>query len=386
LVQKLEKGKPVRVATEELKGDCKMSDNKLAKIETNTQIIIVLLTIICLALFGRVLKDSSAILLPFVFAIFLTFLLNPIIDYFDKLRIPRVLSIILTSIMVLLLIVVIGSIVKDSFDSFALEFPKYEKRIDSLTDDVLELLHIKREDIPGNSLTGLSPQIAAVLDNFSITNLLGNLVSSISNLLSNAVLVLIVLLFLLVGRHTLLKKIKVAFHDTTSAKIASIITNINEQIQKYLVAKTVISLITAILTMIVLYLFDLEFVAIWGLLTFLLNFIPSIGSIIATVLPLIFALVQFDSIAAVAWLGLCLFAVQFTVGNIVEPKIMGKQVNLSPVMIMFALIFWGWQWGIIGMLLAVPLTVLIKIILDNIPKLRFISILMSATPEESVSK
>jgi predicted PurR-regulated permease PerM len=181
-----------------------MSNNKLAKIETNTQIIIVLLTIICLALFGRVLKDSSAILLPFVFAIFLTFLLNPIIDYFDKLRIPSVLSIILTSIMVLLLIVVIGSIIKDSFDSFALEFPKYEKRIDSLTDDVMELLHIKREDIPENSLTGLSPQITAILDNFSITNLLGNLVSSISNLLSNAVLVLIVLLFLLVGRHTLL--------------------------------------------------------------------------------------------------------------------------------------------------------------------------------------
>jgi predicted PurR-regulated permease PerM len=81
-----------------------------------------------------------------------------------------------------------------------------------------------------------------------------------------------------------------------------------------------------------------------------------------------------------------LFAVQFSVGNIVEPKVMGKQVNLSPVMIMFALIFWGWQWGIIGMLLAVPLTVLIKIILDNIPQLRFISILMSATPEENVPK
>jgi predicted PurR-regulated permease PerM len=286
--------------------------------------------------------------------------------------------------MVLLLIVLIGSIIKDSIDSFVVEFPKYEKRIDSLTDDAMDLLHIKQVEPSDDSVDAISPEIKAVLDNFSFTNLIGNLVSSISNILSNAFLVLIVLLFLLIGRHNLTKKIKVAFQDETSEKITSIITNINEQIQKYLVAKTVISLITAIVTMIVLYFFDVEFIAIWVLLTFLLNFIPSIGSIIATILPLMMALVQFESLATVGWLGLCLGAVQFTIGNVVEPKIMGKQVNLSPVMIMFALIFWGWQWGIIGMLMAVPLTVMINITLLNIPKLRFISVFMSATPEEQI--
>ena len=187
-----------------------MNEEKLEKIERNTQIMVVLLTIICLVIFGRTLKDSSSILLPFVFAIYLTFLLNPIIDFFDKFHSPRVLSIILTSIMVLLLIVLIGSVIKDSIDSFVVEFPKYEKRIDSITDDVMDLLHIEQADLPDDSATGLSPEIKAVLDNFSITNLLGNLVSSISNILSNAFLVLIVLLFLLIGRHTLTKKIKAA--------------------------------------------------------------------------------------------------------------------------------------------------------------------------------
>ena len=361
-----------------------MNDNRLAKLELNTQIIIVLLTIICLVVFGRTLKDFSSILLPFVFAIYLTFLLNPVIDLFDKLHSPRVLSIILTSIMVLLLIVLIGSVIKDSIDSFVVEFPKYEKRIDSITDDAMDLLHIKQVDASDDSINAISPEIKAVLDNFSITNLLGNLVSSISNILSNAFLVLIVLLFLLIGRHTLTKKINVAFHGEMSEKISSIITNINKQIQKYLVAKTLISLITALVTMIVLILFDLEFVAIWVLLTFLLNFIPSVGSVIAAILPLIMALVQYDSLATVGWLGLCLAAVQFTIGNVVEPKLMGKQINLSPVMIMFALIFWGWQWGIIGMLMAVPLTVMINITLLNIPKLRFISVFMSANPEEQI--
>ena len=363
-----------------------MSDDKLFKIERNTQIIVVLLTIISLVVFGRTLKDSSSILLPFVFAVYLTFLLNPIIDFFDKFNSPRILSIVITSIIVLLMIVLVGSLINDSIESFVVEFPKYEKRIDSLTSDVMGWLHIEQDKTIDDSMTALPSEIKAILDNFSITNLLSTLVSSISNMLSNAVLVLIVLMFLLIGRHTLTKKIHAAFHSDTSKKIISITTNINEQVQKYLVAKTVISLITAVLAMIVLILFDVEFVAIWVLLTFLLNFIPSFGSVIATILPLMMALVQFDSLATVAWIGLCLVAIQFIMGNVVEPKLMGQQINLSPVMILFALIFWGWQWGVIGMLTAVPITVLIKIILDNIPDLRFISVFMSATPEKQKSE
>jgi predicted PurR-regulated permease PerM len=365
-----------------------LNDNKLFKIERNTQIIVILLTIISLVILGKTLKDSSSILLPFVFAIYLTFLLNPIIDFFDKLHSPRILSIVITSIIVLLFIVLIGSLIKNSIDSFVVEFPKYEKRIDSITSDVMGWLHIEQGETPGdaNTNTALPPEIKAILDNFSITNFLGTLVGSISNLLSNAVLVLIVLMFLLIGRHTMTKKIHAAFQSETSKKIVSITTNINEQIQKYLVAKTVISLITSVLTMVVLILFDVEFVAIWVLLTFLLNFIPNFGSVIATILPLTMALVQFENLATVAWLGLCLIAVQFIIGNVVEPKIMGQQVNLSPVMILFALIFWGWQWGVIGMLIAVPITVLVKIILDNIPGLRFISVFMSATPEKKISE
>ena len=358
-----------------------MDENRTMRIEQLFLVTIVLLLSICLMLSIYVLSELSSIILPFVFAIFLTFMLNPAIDYFDKLRFPHIISIIISSTIVLLFIVFIGAIIKDSVDSFLIEFPKYEGRIDTITEKVTSLLHLEKAETFGASTETMKSELELAFENFSIPKLLGGIVTAISNILSNAVLVFIILLFLLLGRHSLTSKIRVAFQDNTSEKIISILNNMESQIQTYLVAKSVISLITSAISMIILYLFGVPFVAIWGILIFLLNFIPNVGSIIATILPLILALVKFEDPMMVLWLGLILISIQFSIGNFVEPKIMGKQVDLSPVMILFSLILWGWIWGIIGMFLAVPLTAMVKIVLGNIPKLKFLSILMSSGPE-----
>jgi AI-2 transport protein TqsA len=120
-----------------------------------------------------------------------------------------------------------------------------------------------------------------------------------------------------------------------------------------------------------------EFAIIWGLLTFLLNFIPNIGSVIATILPLLIAFIQFDSVGTLFWLALLLSGVQMIIGNFIDPRVVGRSVNLSPLVVLCSLMFWGWLWGFIGMFLAVPISVIIKIVFENTRSLKFISILMS---------
>ncbi len=136
-------------------------------------------------------------------------------------------------------------------------------------------------------------------------------------------------MFMLAGRNQLVVKVQKAFESETADRITMILSNINAQIQKYIIAKTLISLLTALLVVIVLYAFGVEFALVWGLLTFLLNFIPNVGSIIATGLPLSIAIIQFDSFVPVIWIFGILMGIQTIVGNVIDPKYIGKSINLS---------------------------------------------------------
>ncbi len=352
-------------------------------LERNTRIILVMVGILCVLALGRGLRNAGDIIIPFVLATFLVYILNPAIAFFERRGVPGALAVLLTIITAFGVIISLGVIVKANIQSFAVEFPKYEGRIQALTTDILDVLNVTPE---ASSAEGTdSPRLAAVLENLSLSTLVTNLVQTVGGFLSKAVLILVILLFMLVSRNQLLRKLPAAFSPDVSEKISSVVANINQQIQQYIVMKTFISLLTAGLVMGVMLLFGLEFVVIWGLLTFLLNFIPTVGSAVAVILPLSLALIQFESLPKVAWLGVCLFATQFVVGQVLDPRLIGKRINLSPLVLLFALMFWGWMWGIIGMLLAVPIMVVIKIVLENVAGLRFISVLMSAgaVPQQS---
>ena len=353
-----------------------MKEENVERLEQIGIIIASLLFVLVLRSIGDWLHDASAFLLPFVVAVFLMFIINPAIAFFEKRKLPGPLAVLFSILLFALIFGLIGMVIKNNIDAFAQEFPKYEQRIDTLTHNIKEFLQVKAAQVAGSpdqSFIG----VAETFKGFSVSGAISNLVSSIGNLLSDVLLVLLFLLFLLTGRNTLAPKIRRAFPETISIQIASVFRHVDQQVQRYLQIKTFTSFLTGVLALIVLYLFGVDFPGIWALLTFLLNFIPSIGSLIATVLPVLVALIQFDSYARVAGLALCLFAIQFSIGNILEPRILGKRVNLSPVVLMVSLLFWGWHWGIIGMLLAVPLAVITKIICENIPQLQFIGILMS---------
>jgi AI-2 transport protein TqsA len=342
------------------------------------RIIIMFLGILTVIAVGLVLYQVRSIILPFALAVFLGYILNPLIQYFEDRKVPTILAITLGLVITFLVLNFFGVLVYTSIRSFASEFPQYESRLTTIFEQALRFLNIPVEVFrKDNSAQGGLQWLNSIRE-LSLHKLVLSTLGSIVNFMSNSLLVLLFLLFIFIGRNQLALKVQLAFKPETAVKISVILKNINRQIQKYLIAKTFISLATGLLFTVILMFFDIPFAMIWGILTFMLNFIPNIGSIIATILPLAMGLIQFKSVTTFLWLALCLVAVQVVIGNFIDPKVVGDSLNLSPLVVLFSLMFWGWLWGIIGMFLAVPLMVVIKIVFENIESLRFLSVMMSA--------
>jgi len=357
-----------------------MPTNSEIKTERNTRIIMILLGIICVFLLIRGLHNGASIIIPFILAGFLLYIVNPIIEFFERFKVPSGLAVLLSLITIFTILVFLGVVVNNSIQSFVIEFPKYENRLHDLTSSAVSFLNVSPADGADVVEENQAVRLSDVFENLSLPVLLRNIVKAVGHFMSSMILVLLILLFMLGGRNQLKRKAKLAFNPHTAKKLSSVVSNINIQIQQYILMKTAVSLLTTVLVVIIMLLFGLEFVVIWGVLTFMLNFIPNVGSMVAVILPLSLALIQFDNIATVGWLGLCLFLAQFSVGQVLEPKLVGKRIHLSPVVILFALIFWGAMWGVVGMVLAVPLTVAAKIVFENVEGLRFLSVLMSSAP------
>jgi predicted PurR-regulated permease PerM len=153
--------------------------------------------------------------------------------------------------------------------------------------------------------------------------------------------------------------------------------HIDSDVQKYLAIKTLISLMVGVLTTVVLFIFGVDFAIVFGFLAFLLNYIPNVGSIIAVGLPVVIALLQFGKFWPVLWIFIIITVLDNIIGNILEPKLMGKGLGLSPLAVLFSLFFWLWLWGIPGMILAVPILAIFKIVASNIPSLKIAEELMS---------
>jgi AI-2 transport protein TqsA len=192
-----------------------------------------------------------------------------------------------------------------------------------------------------------------------------------------ALIVFVYLIFLIAEKMSFPRRLTQAFGDARAGQVQDIIENINEAIVRYIALKTWISLITAVLSLIVFTAFGIDFALLWSVLIFLLNFIPYIGGLVAMAPPVALGFLQHESFFPGIAVVVLLAAIQLFTGQFLEPRIAGQRLNLSPLLILLALGFWGSFWGIGGMLLAVPLTVVIKIVLDHIPETRPIGTLMS---------
>jgi AI-2 transport protein TqsA len=302
----------------------------------------------------------SAVMIPFVLAVFLTFSINPVVELLTRrARVPRPLAIGVVFLVGFLLFPVIGTLLSSSLGRLAENAPLYQEQIARLARQGAALGGIERFGISG---ADLREQLAAV----PIGSMLVRLTNAILDILSNAVLVLIFLVFLLLGGQQ------------TSGSRSPVWEEIQARIERYIVTKIALSAATGLLVGLILFALGVDLAPVFGFLAFLLNFIPSIGSIIATLLPLPILLVSPEMSWVTVVLALALpGGVQLLIGNFVEPKTMGESLDLHPAAILIALIFWGVLWGIVGMLLATPITAVLKILLEQSELTRPVARLMA---------
>ena len=201
-------------------------------------------------------------------------------------------------------------------------------------------------------------------------------------------LVLIYIVFLLIESAVMEGKSEALFADKKRSyrMLNSVFRQINSAFRRYLVVKTLISLGTAVLSYIVLRLYAIDFPVLWAFLIFLLNYIPYVGSLVATLLPSVFAWFQLGSISTALWVFVSIQAIQTLMGNYVEPKVMGRSLNLSPLVVMLSLAFWGAIWGIVGMFLAVPIASIMLIVFSQFPATRALTIIFSERGEITIEE
>ncbi|MDC7236592.1 MAG: AI-2E family transporter [Sphaerochaetaceae bacterium] len=321
------------------------------------------------------LKAASSVLLPIVFACFVMLILFPLLEKLDKLHVPYWISNTIGILLFLAFLVVVGILVFMVIQRLIIGIPAYGNRLNELdlllTSKVGSFLDFETGD------TFLSRMDINWI-NIALTSLT-NISSHFATVMKNILLVFIFLFFLILERHTLTPKIKEAFNGQNSKIIVSIAQRTTHQISRYLFIKFTISLITGILFYLTATVTNLDFAILWGLLAFVLNFIPSIGSLIATLVTIAMALIQFaPDWISIIYVAVLTISIQTVLGNIIDPRLQGIQLGLSPFVLLVSLSLWGFIWGIPGMFLAVPLTSMIQILCVNIEGMRPIAILLGS--------
>ncbi|WP_170514300.1 AI-2E family transporter [Ruegeria atlantica] len=311
---------------------------------------------------------GSAFLIPLTMALLVNVLIIALSDRIIALtRMPVWLANLAGVTVVLAGLFVIMYILGSQATQFARTIGTYENQFDETVNRVTGWV--------GNDVTTF---IRDNLINIDMSYIARVLLGSATSLLNQFFLISLYVAFLMAERLAFRKKIQLAAGDPkTGIEFAAILDAISFSLQRYVGVKTLISLITASISYSVFKILGLEFAETWAVLTFALNFIPSIGSIIAVIFPSLIALVQFESIGPFLMIILGCGTLQFLIGNFLDPALLGRSLNMSTFLVILALMFWTTIWGLIGAFLSVPLTVCILIVFSHIPALRPIAILMS---------
>ena len=301
---------------------------------------------------------TRQVMIPFVLAIFITYLVSPLTDFLEnKLRVPRTVSVLAALLVVAAILTLLGLLITTSVRGLTASADIYRERLTSLAQSFFSVL-----DRIGIDLS--QDQVLASIGNMPMLNVVRQTAGGVVGLISNGVLVIVFVIYLLAGRNP--RRLRTGFYAEADQKI-----------RRYIVTKVGTSAATGILVGTILTLFGLDLALVFGVLAFFLNFIPSIGSIISTLLPLPLAMVQFDSFWMIAGVFLVPGAVQLVIGNGIEPLIMGEGLQLHPVTILLALVFWGLIWGVVGMFLAAPITAVLRIVLDRFETTRPVANLLA---------
>ena len=332
----------------------------------------VLITGACLVVVVAGLRSAGPILVPVLLSAYLAVLASAPIRWLMARKVPSwaALPVVLVGVVVCFLLggVLLGSSIK----TFSAKLPEYEARIEVLMSGGLAWL-----DGQGWALDLSTESLLGYLDAGRLADLAGTLVTSVGNVLSDTAFVLLTTIFILAEAAGLPRKLQVAFGaDAKLDRFAGVVGDL----QNYLAIKTRISVTSGVLSGLLCWFVGVDYPLLWGMLAFLLNYVPTLGSVIALTPPTLLAFLL------LGWeRGVILLAgyvtIEMVMGNVIEPRIMGKHLGLSSLVVFLSLLFWGWIWGPIGMFLSVPLTMVVKILLEHSDDLKWIAVLLGSGAE-----
>jgi len=299
------------------------------------------------------LRAGVTLLIPILLASFLAAVLHPLVSWLQRRRVPCGLAVVVTILLILTAFTGPGLVVQDAAQRFAASAPEYRAEFDRNVGPLLERIQ----------LLGYGElDWQTLVDPGAALDLVRSLSAGVAGLLGNAFVILLTTAFMLLEAGHIRQRLQTAFGLEPAQ-----LTGVDEalaDVQHYLRLKTVISLATGILIGCWVLLLGVEYPILWGLLAFLLNFIPNFGSLLAAFPPALLVLVQ-EGPSRMFIVILGYVVVNIVVGSVLEPRIMGRSLGLSPVVVLLSLLFWGWVWGGVGLLLAVPLTMVAKILLQH---------------------
>jgi len=329
------------------------------------------LAIITLTIVGLV--YGKALLVPFALAVMVWFLLNALAKLIERITFkkwifPNWLSLSIALLTMLGLLAIVIEMISRNIGEVINTAPIYQKNIEALFKTFLQTFGLS--NLP--SMMELAKQV-------DVTSALSKLAGSLTVIAGNTGIILIYVIFLLLEQRSLESKLNSLFKEPDRRKkVHEILTEIQRDIEAYIAIKTLLSVVTGLMSYIILIFLGVDYSEFWAFLIFLLNYIPTVGSLIATIFPALLALIQFESFTYFLVVFISIAVIQFLIGNIIEPRLMGRSLNLSALVVLFSLALWGSIWGVVGMFLCVPITVILMIIFSNFEKTRPIAILLSS--------
>lgn len=337
------------------------------------QLAVATMALFLLWLILFILEKFQVILQPLFIAVFLGYIILPVHRWLVSRGVPAFLAIALILVLFVGSFVGLGMLAYSNADAVIERLPAYRARLDSMLDEGLKLLPMEAADAQKIRRRVLE----AITSPEQVTARLQAVVGGFLEFFTGMAVTFIYLLFLIAEKITFPRRMLLAFGQTEGNHVLQVVDSINLAIGEYLAVKVFISFLAGVLSLIVLWAFQVDFFVMWAILIFVLNFIPYFGSLVAIAFPILVSFLQTDNPATALAVTALLVAIQVVLGNFVEPRMAGRRLGVSPLLILLALSFWGVIWGIVGMILAVPLLVSIKIVLENIKATRPLATLMS---------
>ena len=316
-------------------------------------------------------KVAAPLLVPFLLSIFIAIICNPLVKKITHFNIPKAIAILLVVVIFLAVALSLAGLVGNSLNQLSQLIPEYREQLKN------EFVWVT-EQLSAFNITISSDLMIQYFDPAAAMRLAATMLNGLGNVMANLFLIIITVVFMLIEASSIPHKLHLAMDDAQSrlGQIDEFLASVNN----YIAIKTLVSIATGICVSSMLWFFGLDFYLLWGVLAFLLNYIPNIGSIIAAVPAMLLAVIQLGP-ASAGFIGLGYLVINTVMGNVVEPRYLGKGLGLSTLVVFLSLIFWGWLLGTVGMLLSVPLTMVIKIALQNTEQGSWFAVLLSSEDE-----